>query len=68
MTTTRTPQTDFHNRLRILKSIDRSELAAVDVYLSDLEWAQVVVDPFTFFIRCGDFIADAIWTILEARS
>lgn len=73
---------DFHNRLRIMRSIDRRELEAagvidvprgMDVYEGcmrepNAKWARFERDPFDFLIRADDPTAQAIWSIIEARS
>lgn len=53
----------FHNRLRILRSIDRSEVSA----LSDPQWAAFREQPVAYFIRCSDEARAVIWDALVER-
>ncbi len=71
----------FHNALRILRSIDLLELQAVGLWTeksreqrgadlqSDLDqWQQFRDSPYLFFIRCDDETADKIWRVIHRRS
>ena len=52
---------EFHNALRILRSIDSHELG-------DPEWwPKFRDDPYRFFIRCNDADRETIWKIVERR-
>lgn len=62
----RTPFEDFHNRLRILASIDLYELEDAGVSMS--EWLDFRVDPWLWFIRASDADAQAVWGIMQRRS
>jgi len=52
----------FHNALRIIRSIDSHELG-------DPPWWEKFRDsPIEFFIRCDDESADKIWNVILKRS
>ena len=55
----RTPFEDFHNRLRILASIDLHELEDAGVSMS--EWLNFGIDPYRWFIRASDADAQALY-------
>lgn len=59
----------FHNRLRILLSIDRHELAAAGVLAAQdlLGWSQFQHDPFRFFLRLDTRRASALWGLVQSR-
>ena len=65
-------QADFHNRIRILGSIDFHELVAAGVLIDDAdgeaEWKAFRANPFRYFIACDDETCDRIWQAIEARS
>lgn len=52
---------EFHNALRVLRSIDAYELGDPDW------WEQFRDSPYLFFIRCDDDTADVIWRAMVAR-
>lgn len=52
---------EFHNGLRLLNSIDASELG-------DPEWwPDFQRDPYRFMVRCSDEDADVIWRAMKKR-
>ena len=59
----------FHNRLRILLSIDRHELVVAGVLESQdvAGWAQFSRDPFCFFLHLDDRRAGALWGVVQTR-
>ena len=63
----RTPMQDFHNRLRILQSIDSGELQRDGVDLDTREWISFMSNPFKWFIRASDEDAAKLWAIIEGR-
>jgi len=52
---------EFHNGLRILRSIDAFELGNPPWY------RDFVIDPYTFFIQCADETAELIWHVMLKR-
>ncbi len=52
---------EFHNGLRILRSIDAHELGNPDW------WPEFRRDPYWFFIMCGDDDAAKIWDVMVRR-
>ena len=58
---------EFHNALRILRSIDAYELRDAGVENTDREWPQFGFNPWEWFIRASDHDAAAVWTIIERR-
>ena len=65
----RTPLDEFHTRLRIMRSIDRHELIAAGAIDNSIAaWLRFDENPHDFFIRADDRTAQAIWSIIEARS
>lgn len=58
--------TGFHNRLRILLSMDRAELIAAGVLAADdlSGWARFLDNPFRFFCSASEEQAAALWTII----
>lgn len=61
-------QNEFHNGLRILRSVDRDELeASLNERLPDRKWEKFSDDPYRFFIGADDETADAIWRCIAAR-
>ena len=65
----RSDYTAFHNRLRIMGSIDRHELVAAGVMKNDdlLGWVSFQHDPFRFFLRAQDSAAQALWALICKR-
>lgn len=62
----------FHNGLRLLRSIDLHELQAVGLWGVDERnapdrWAKFRDQPYDFFICCDDETADKIWAAMEKR-
>lgn len=51
----------FHNGLRILRSIDAHEIGNPDW------WPAFQRDPYGFFVRCADETADVIWAAMVKR-
>ena len=54
----------FHNALRVMRSIDFSEIEHV---LNRAEWFAYRDNPYEFFTRCDDYTAAAIWDVMEGR-
>lgn len=52
---------EFHNGLRLLNSIDASEIGNPDW------WPEFRDDPFRFLMRCPDLYAGVIWRAMEKR-
>lgn len=52
----------FHNRMRVLMSIDSHELGDPNW------WPRFRDDPHRFFIRCDDETAEKIWAVIEQRT
>lgn len=61
---------EFHNALRILRSIDMHELVEVGVFRSgDIEgYRKFADDPYGWFIRASDGAAKAVYQIVEQRN
>lgn len=61
---------DFHNRLRIMISIDRHELEAAGVIAhgDHNAWGTFHRDPFRWLIRCDDESAAKLWALIERRA
>jgi hypothetical protein len=61
---------DFHNRLRVLMSIDMDEMVAAGAIEADdeAEWAAFRKDPFRWFISADDAAAEKLWAIVERRA
>jgi len=60
---------DFHNRLRILSSIDRHELAALDTEIWTAgEYVKFRDDPWRYFIKADDEVAVMIWNVVTKRA
>ncbi len=59
----------FHNRLRILISIDMHELVEGGVIGVEEKnkWANFRSNPYRFFIRCDDDTANKLWGIIQER-
>lgn len=59
----------FHNRLRILLSIDRHDAVAAGALAEEdlLGWELLRDRPFSFFIAASDDRARALWTIICER-
>jgi len=55
----------FHNGLRILRSIDRHEL----VFAGDdiAAWERFCASPFDWMIRAPDLQAERLWDLMVAR-
>lgn len=60
---------EFHNALRIMRSIDRHELieAGMEMTPGDGKFPAFRDDPCGWFIRASDADADVIWTIIKRR-
>lgn len=60
----------FHNRLRIMISIDRDELESAGVIArgDHNAWGTFHRDPYRWLIRCDDESAAKLWTIIERRA
>ncbi|MDH3376200.1 MAG: hypothetical protein OEQ39_04430 [Gammaproteobacteria bacterium] len=54
----------FHNALRILRSIDRHEIPLI---LNEHDWQDFRNKPHEWFIQAADNKARAVWTVIEAR-
>lgn len=61
---------EFHNRLRVLRSIDMGELEEAGVIArGDFEaWKKFDKDPFEWFIRAGDQQLEKLWVVVEQRA
>lgn len=61
---------DFHNRLRVMRSIDRHELVEAGALAPDdlAGWEAFDKDPYRWFIRAPDAEADRLWSIIERRA
>jgi hypothetical protein len=66
---------DFHNRLRILRSIDADEFVAAAREVEDGAslrlpgaFQRFAAQPFDFFLRSDDQSVDALWRLIERRS
>jgi sulfur transfer complex TusBCD TusB component (DsrH family) len=59
----------FHNRLRVLTSIDMHELVAAGViaHADWNAWGTFRRDPFRWFIRADDAKARAVFAIIRKR-
>lgn len=59
----------FHNRLRILSSIDRHELVEAGILTNEpsSRWNSFVSNPYLWLIRCSDDDALKIWAIIRRR-
>lgn len=55
---------EFHNGLRLLRSIDRDEIGYI---ISENAWQEFRDRPYEFFIRCDDPTANAIWAAMQER-
>lgn len=62
-----TPFRDFLNRLKILNSLDRAEMAAVGLDLTGPEWQAFRTDPFRSIMRLSDDRAELVWKAIEKR-
>lgn len=60
----------FHNRLRVMISIDRDELEAAGVIArgDHNAWGTFQRDPFRWLIRADDETADKLWSVIERRA
>lgn len=58
---------EFHNALRILRSIDRYELEQKGVIMNDNTWQAFRDYPFNQFIQMPELWAEAVWEIIEER-
>lgn len=68
---------DFHNRLRIMLSIDLDELQNVGLMYNAspenprgawAKWRHFRSNPSRYLIECPDDEAQKIWTIIERRA
>lgn len=60
---------DFHNRLRILSSIDRHELAELDAEIwTAAEYLKFRNNPWSYFIAADDEVAVMIWSVVTKRA
>lgn len=57
----------FHNALRIMRFIDRSELEYYEIDLNDLQWIHFASNPYDWFIRTNDNDKKKLWNIIEDR-
>ena len=59
----------FHNRLRILTSIDKHELVEAGVLADDdtLRWKEFQKDPYRVFVRCNDETCTKLFGIIQRR-
>jgi hypothetical protein len=53
----------FHNGLRVLLNIDKSEFPG-----PDKDWPSFRGSPHRYFITCPDEVALALWRIIERRN
>ena len=64
---------EFHNGLRLLRSIDLYELQAQELwrepmsYNDEKSWIKFRDNPHDFLIRCDDNTAAKIWAAMEKR-
>lgn len=58
---------EFHNALRILRSIDRHELEEAGLQLTDNQWLIFCHGPHDWFLRASDDEARKVWKIIEER-
>ena len=60
---------EFHNRLRILTSIDMHELIAAGVIDADDEdeWNAFCKAPHKWMIQADDDQAEALWALMKKR-
>lgn len=56
----------FLNRMKILRSLDRHEVAA-GAFPETARWMQFQVDPEDYFIRADDPTQAAIWAAIIKR-
>ena len=56
---------EFHNALRIMRFIERSDLEAKGIHLSDKQWFEFGLSPYDWFIKCNDVDAIKIWQIID---
>ena len=56
---------EFHNALRIMRHIDRSDLEAKGIHLSDQQWFSFSSNPYMWFIKCSDIDMIKIWQIID---
>lgn len=60
---------DFHNRLRILSSIDAHELRDLDTDIwTAAEYAKFRDNPWSYFIKADDEVAVMIWNVIAKRA
>lgn len=59
----------FHNRLRILMSIDKHELVEAGVLAADDfdGWVNFSKCPYRFFIRRADETVAKLWALVQKR-
>jgi len=69
---------EFHNALRILRSIDRAEIWDEKIEFDDdprpghamreeHAWNRFRDNPYETFIRCSDKVAAGLWRIIARR-
>jgi sulfur transfer complex TusBCD TusB component (DsrH family) len=60
---------EFHNALRIMLNLDRSDLVQAGVLDAQDErgWARLRDDPFRWFIRAEDARAERFWRLIQRR-
>lgn len=67
---------DFHNRLRIMRSIDLDELQSVGLMFNAnpqnhgarVKWRRFQSNPASYLIECSDSEALKIWSLIERRA
>jgi hypothetical protein len=61
---------EFHNRLRVMMSIDRHELieAGIEIMRDDSVWWTFQVNPYRWLVACDDVNAERVWSIIERRT
>lgn len=58
---------EFHNALRIMRSIDQWELAPAGVEMDAQQWRRFRENPYVWFMHASDDDARKVWAIIEAR-
>lgn len=54
---------EFHNALRVIRSIDHDEVP----FLDEQQWDVFMREPERFFIRADDDTAAKIWAAMKKR-
>ncbi|MDB5408784.1 MAG: hypothetical protein JWL84_3696 [Rhodospirillales bacterium] len=54
----------MRERLRVLLSIEFSQVAAVDPSFDETEWLAFRADPARYFVSCDAPFSEAIWQVL----